>query len=94
MKEILFTLAFFFTSGNVIDTNFKLHKYDKENFKKIYYSKNKELVTTFCVKHSELEDVKKSKYNHHNDGQKTKYQGLKTQEKMKVEGAEIKNLDK
>jgi len=94
MKEILFALAFFFTSGNVIDTNFKLHKYDKENFKKIYYSKNKALVTTFCVKHSELEDVKKSKYNHHNDGQKTKYQVSKTQEKMKVEGTEIKNLDK
>ncbi len=37
MKEIIFALAFFFTSGNVIDTNFKLHKYDKENFKKIYY---------------------------------------------------------
>ena len=40
MKELIFSLAFFFNNGNVIDTNLKLHKYDKQNFKKIYFSKN------------------------------------------------------
>ena len=44
MKELIFTLAFFFTNGNIIDTNLKLHKYDKQNFKKIYFSKNKNTI--------------------------------------------------
>lgn len=35
MKELIFSLAFFFTNGNIMDTNLKLHKYDKQNFQKI-----------------------------------------------------------
>ena len=68
MIELLFSLSLFLTGGNIIDTKLQLHKYDKDNYKDIFYYK--ESVTTYCVKHSELEDIKKIKYHHHNDGQK------------------------
>jgi hypothetical protein len=76
MKELLFTLSLFLTGGHIIDTKIQLHKYDKDNYKDICYLKNKESVTTYCVKHSELEDIKKIKY-HHNDGQKEKHKVTK-----------------
>ena len=73
MMEILFSISFFFTGGNIIDTKLKLHKYEKENFKEIFYLKNKESVNTYCVKHSELENVKKIKCHRPNGGQETNY---------------------
>ena len=84
MMEILFSLSLFITDGNIIDTKLKLHKYEKENYKEIFYLKNKESVNTYCVKHSEVENVKKIKY-HHTDGQKTKYKVTKTEDRDKVE---------
>ena len=48
MKELIFSLAFFFTNGNIMDTNLKLHKYDKQNFKKIYFSKNLFSIRSLC----------------------------------------------
>ena len=80
MMEILFSLSLFITDGNIIDTKLKLHKYEKENYEEIFYLKNKESVNTYCVKHSELENVKKIKYHHHNDGQKTTYKVSKPTE--------------
>ena len=77
MIKLLFSLSLFLTGGNIIDTKLQLHKYDKDSYKDIFYLKNKESVTTYCVKHSELEDIKKIKYHHHNDGQKTKYKVTK-----------------
>jgi len=73
MMEILFSVSLFLTGGNIIDTKLNLHKYEKDNFKEIFYLKNKDSVNAYCVKHSELENVKKIKYHHHNDGQKTNY---------------------
>ena len=84
MMEILFSLTLFITDGNIIDTKLKLHKYERENYKEIFYLKNKESVNTYCVKHSEVENVKKIKY-HHTDGQKTKYKVTKTEDRDKVE---------
>ena len=80
MKEMLFSLSLFLTGGNIIDTKLILHKYDKENYKEIFYLKDKESVNTYCIKHSELENVKKIKYHHPNDGQKTKYKVTKTKD--------------
>ena len=84
MMEILFSISLFFTGGNIIDAKLKLHKYERENYKEIFYLKNKESVNTYCVKHSEVENVKKIKY-HHTDGQKTKYKVTKTKERDKDE---------
>tara|TARA_B100001250_G_scaffold328985_1_gene293610 strand:- start:1308 stop:1589 length:282 start_codon:yes stop_codon:yes gene_type:complete len=85
VKEIIFSLAFLFTNGNIIDTNLKLHKYDKENFKKIYFSKNKNKINAYCIKHSESEDIEKSNFNHHNEGQKTNYKVSRTEKKTDAE---------
>ena len=82
MMKILFSVSLFITGGNIIDTKLKFHKYDKEDYKEIFYLKNKELVTTYCIKHSELEDVKKIKYHDHN-GQKTRYKVTKTKDRDK-----------
>ena len=65
---LLFNISFFFSNGNIIDTKLKHHKFDKENYEKIFYLKNKESVTIYCTKHSELESVQKIKYQQHNGG--------------------------
>ena len=77
MKEILFSISLFFTGGNIIDTKLKLHKYEKENFKEIFYLKNKASVNTYCIKHAELENIKKIKYHRPNGGQETNYKVTK-----------------
>jgi len=54
MIELLFSLSLFLNGGNIIDTKLQFHKYDKDNYKDIFYLKNKESVTAYCVKHSEI----------------------------------------
>ena len=44
MLETLFSIAFFLFGGNIIDTKLKHHKYEKEDYKKIFKLKNKESV--------------------------------------------------
>ena len=73
MLKILFTSSFFLFGGNIIDSKLKHHKYEKEEYKEIFYLKNKESVNTYCVKHSRLENIQKKKYTTHNGLQKTKY---------------------
>ena len=57
--ETLFILALFITSGNLIDTKFGLHKYSEQDYKEIFYLKNKDSISKNCVRHSKLEDIKK-----------------------------------
>ena len=78
MLEILFSISFFFTGGNIIDTKLNLHKYEKKNYKEIFYLKTKESVNTYCIKHSELENIKKIKYHRPNGGQETNYKITKS----------------
>ena len=73
MLEILFSMSFFLFDGNVIDTKLDHHKYEKENYKEIFYLKNNESVNTYCIKHSKFENVKKIKCNRPNGGQETNY---------------------
>ena len=65
---LLFNISFFFSNGNIIDSKLKHHKFDKDNYEKIFYLKNKESVTIYCTKHSEHECVQKLKYQQHNGG--------------------------
>ena len=65
---LLFKISFFSTNGNLIDTKLKYHKFNKENYEKIFYLKNKESDTIYCAKHAEFEIVQKIKYNQHNGG--------------------------
>ena len=73
MLEILFGISFSLFGGNIIDTKLKHHKYEKEDYKEIFYLKNKESVNTYCIKHCRLENVQKKKYTSHNGLQETKY---------------------
>ena len=73
MKEIFFSITFFLFGGNIIDTKLQHHKYEKDNFKDIFYLKNKESVDIYCVKHSKFENVRKVKYNRPNGLQETNY---------------------
>ena len=73
MLEILFGISFSLFGGSIIDTKLNHHKYEKEDYKEIFYLKNKESVKTYCVKHYRLENIKKVKYSSHNGLQETKY---------------------
>ena len=71
--EIFFNLFFFITNGNVLDTKLKAHKYAKEDYKEIFYLKNKDSIETFCIKHKEFENVKKIRQYVAGGGQETHY---------------------
>lgn len=73
MLEILFSISFSLFGGNIIDTKLKHHKYEKENYKEVFYLKNKASVNTYCVKHSRLENIQKVKYSRPNGLQETNY---------------------
>ena len=73
MLEILFGISFSLFGGDLIDTKLKHHKYEKEDYKEIFYLKNKESVNTYCVKHSKIENIQKKKYRSHNGLEETKY---------------------
>jgi len=73
MLKILFATSFFLFNGNIIDTRFLKHKYEKENYKKIFYLKTNESVNIYCLKHSKIETVKKLRNYTPSGGQKTQY---------------------
>ena len=65
----LFSLSLFVTGGHVIDTKLRLHHYSDEDYKEIFYLKNKKSTSKECIKHSELEDIKKIRHQRHNNGE-------------------------
>mgnify|MGYP006127288587 CR=1 FL=1 len=73
MLEILFGISFSLFGGSIIDTKLNHHKYEKEDYKKIFYLKNEESVKTYCVKHSKIENIQKKKYSSNNGLEETKY---------------------
>ncbi|MBT7896140.1 MAG: hypothetical protein HN564_03995 [Flavobacteriales bacterium] len=80
MLEILFVISFSLFGGSIIDTKLNHHKYEKEDYKEIFYLKNKESVNTYCVKHSEIENIKKVKWNRPGGLQETNYKVTKQTE--------------
>ena len=70
--KTLFSISLLFTGGHVIDTKLGLHHYDDENYKEIFYLKNKDTISKNCVRHSENEDIKKIRgYRHTEEGTET-----------------------
>ncbi len=57
----LFSFALFVSGGHVIDTKLSLHHYSDDDYKEIFYLKNKASISKNCLKHSEVEDIKKIK---------------------------------
>jgi hypothetical protein len=69
----LFSFSLFVSGGHVIDTKLGLHHYSDEDYKEIFYLKNKKSISKKCIRHSELEDIKKIR-RHRSDGvQETLY---------------------
>ena len=91
--ETLFSLALFITSGNLIDTKFGLHKYSEQDYKEIFYLKNNKSTSKECIRHSELEDIKKIRRHRPNGGQETLYKVTKNEEKeiLKEMSKEVKS---
>ena len=71
--EIFINLFFFISNGNILDTRLKSHKYVKEDFKEIFFLKNRDSIKTFCIKHKEFENVKKIRQYVAGGGQETHY---------------------
>ena len=65
----LFSLSLFVTGGHVIDTKLGLHHYSDQDYKEIFYLKNKKSTSKKCIKHSELEDIKKIRHQRHRNGE-------------------------
>ena len=83
--ETLFSLALFITGGHLMDTKLGLHHYSDEDYKEIFYLKNKKSITKHCTKHSELEDIKKMR-TYHNEQNRTIYKVTKNDDKEILEG--------
>ena len=82
--ETLFSIALFINGGHLVDTKFGLHHYSDEDYKDIFYLKNKNTTSINCLRHSELEDIKKFK-SHHNGENRTIYKVTKNEEKEILE---------
>ena len=67
IMNALFSLSLFFSGGHIISANFKLHHYSDEDYKEIFYLKNKASISKNCTKHNEVEDVKKIKSHRNNE---------------------------
>ena len=73
MLEIIFSIVFFFSGGALIDTKLKAHKYDKDDYKEIFYLKYNNSITKYCINHSEEENITKKKHHKPGGGQETHY---------------------
>jgi hypothetical protein len=57
--ELLFSMTLFITGGHLIDTKLGLHHYSDEDYKEIFYLKNKKSISKKCIRHSKVETLKK-----------------------------------
>ena len=57
----VFSLSLLVTGGHIVSTNLKLHHYSDDDYKEIFHLKNKASISKNCLKHSEVEDIKKIK---------------------------------
>jgi|TARA_B100001094_G_scaffold32674_1_gene27101 hypothetical protein len=78
--EILFSLSLFIFGGNILDTKFSLHHYDDDDYKEIFFLKNKESVIKKCTKHLELESIEKIVRPKPQGDQEAVYKITKTEE--------------
>ena len=68
----IFSFALFVSGGHLIDTKLSLHHYSDDDYKEIFYLKNKKSIFKECIRHSEFEDVKKIR-RRPDGGQETLY---------------------
>ena len=86
ITNALFATSLFITGGNVLSTNFKLHHYSDKDYEELFYLKNKNSIVLHCTKHSELENIKKTRRSQpDNGGSRTDYKVTKVEILEKVE---------
>ena len=94
--ELLFSIALFINGGHLIDNKFKVHHYSDEDYKEIFYLKNKDSISKNCVRHSKLEDIKKIRsYRPNGDSGEmvTNYKVTKNEKKEVLEGTSKEEKD-
>ena len=94
--ETLFSLALFITGGLLMDTKLGLYHYSDEDYKEIFYLKNKDSISKNCVRHSKLEDIKKIRsYRPNGDSGEmvTNYKVTKNEVKEILEGTSKEEKD-
>jgi hypothetical protein len=69
--SLVFSSALFITGGHLMDTKFGLHHYSDEDYKEVFWLKNKSSISKNCIRHSELEDIEEIKVwrNNENGGE-------------------------
>ena len=67
--SLVFSSALFITGGHLMDTKFGLHHYSDEDYKEVFWLKNKSSISINCIRHSELEDIKKIRHQRHRNGE-------------------------
>ena len=83
--SLVFSSALFITGGHLMDTKFGLHHYSDEDYKEVFWLKNKSSISKNCIRHSELEDIKKIRHQRHRNGENTTvtdYKVTKNEEKI------------
>ena len=62
--EILFSVSLFLFGGNILDTRLSLHHFEDNDYKDIFFLKNKQSTIKKCTKHSIFEKIEKiHRYN-------------------------------
>ena len=61
--NVVFNLSLFLSGGHIIDTKLSLHHYSDEDYKEIFFLKNKKSISKECIRHSKLEVIKKLRVN-------------------------------
>ena len=72
--NVVFSASLFISGGHILSTNFKLHHYTDKDYEELFYLKNKDSINLNCIKHSELETIKKTRRSQpDNGGMRTDY---------------------
>ena len=60
--ETLFNIALFINGGYVLDTKLRLHHFNDEDYKEIFFIESKDSIKRKCTRHDKIEDIKKIIY--------------------------------
>ncbi len=69
-----FSISLFITGGHLVDTKFGLHHFSDEDYKDLFYLKNKNSITKHCTRHDKLEILKKMNRSRPEGGSQTDFQ--------------------
>ena len=84
----LFSLSLLVSGGHIVSTNLELHHYSDDDYKEIFYLKNRVSISKNCTIHSEVEDIKKITHGGINGAIETRYIISKNDVLEKVEKKE------